>query len=116
PMTATTRARNRCQDPGDPPAMYLRPIHIATGKIKWEIEQVGAPESNYSGVLATAGGLLFYGETGGGFAAVDASTGRTLWHFETNQVWKASPMTYTMAGKQYVAVAAGGNILSFALE
>jgi len=102
-------------DPANPPGKYLRAIDIETGKIAWEIEQVGAPESNYSGVLATAGGLVFYGETGGGFAAVDAKTGRTLWHFATNEIWKASPMTYTFAGKQYVAIAAGGNILSFAL-
>jgi PQQ-dependent dehydrogenase (methanol/ethanol family) len=103
------------RDPADPPEKYLRAIDVQTGKIAWEIKQVGAPEANYSGVLATAGGLVFYGETGGGFAAVEAKAGRTLWHFETNEVWKASPMTYMMAGKQYVAIAAGGNILSFAL-
>ena len=102
-------------DPADPPTKVLRAIDIETGKIAWEIPQVGAPESNYSGVLSTAGGALFYGESGGGFAAVDAKTGRTLWHFETNQAWKASPMTYTVAGRQYVAIASGGNILSFAL-
>ena len=62
------------------------------------------------------GGLVFYGETGGGFAAVDARSGRTLWHVETNQVWKASPMTYTTNGRQYVAMASGGHVLSFALQ
>ena len=88
---------------------------METGKIVWEIPQVGAPESNYSGVLSTAGGLVFYGETGGGFAAVDAKTGTdALWHFETGQEWRASPMTYLVNGRQYVAIAAGGNILSFA--
>ena len=69
-------------------------IEIETGKIAWEIPQVGAPEGNYSGVLSTAGGLVFYGETGGGFAAVDAKSGQTLWHFETGREWRASPMTY----------------------
>jgi hypothetical protein len=39
--------------------------------VVWEIPQVGAPEMNYSGVLSTAGGLLFYGENGGGFAAAE---------------------------------------------
>ena len=58
---------------------------------------------------------MFYGETGGGFAAVDAKTGETLWHFEANQIWKGSPMTYAVKGRQYVAIASGGNILSFAL-
>jgi alcohol dehydrogenase (cytochrome c) len=103
------------RDPADPPEKYLRALSIETGKVVWEVAQVGAPEANYSGVLSTAGGLVFYGETGGGFAAVDAESGRTLWHFETNQVWKASPMTYTAGGRQYVAIAAGANILSFAL-
>jgi len=58
---------------------------------------------------------VFYGETGGGFAAVDAKNGKTLWHFEANQIWKGSPMTYAVKGKQYVAIASGGNILSFSL-
>jgi alcohol dehydrogenase (cytochrome c) len=103
------------RDPKSPPEKYLRAIELETGKIAWEIPQVGPPESNYSGVLSTAGGLVFYGETGGGFAAVDAKNGTTLWHFETNQEWKASPMTYLVNGRQYVAIASGGNILSFAL-
>ncbi len=102
-------------DAADPPRKYLRALDVETGRVVWEIPQVGAPEANYSGVLSTAGGVVFYGETGGGFAAVDARTGRTLWHFETNQVWKASPMTYMVKGRQYVAIAAGGNIFSFAL-
>jgi PQQ-dependent dehydrogenase (methanol/ethanol family) len=102
-------------DPISPPEKYLRALDVETGKLIWEIPQTGAPETNYSGVLSTAGGLVFYGETGGGFAAVDAKTGKTLWHFETNQEWRASPMTYQVNGRQYVAIAAGGNILSFAL-
>lgn len=103
------------QDPKDPPLKVLRALDMETGKVAWEIVQTGAPEANYSGVLTTAGGLLFYGETGGGFAAVDAKTGKTLWHFETGQIWKASPMTYLMNGKQYVAIAAGANIVAFAV-
>jgi PQQ-dependent dehydrogenase (methanol/ethanol family) len=103
-------------DPANPPQKYLRAIDIETGKIAWEVKQVGAPEANYSGVLSTAGGLLFYGESGGSFAAADARSGKTLWHFNTGQVWKASPMTYLVNGKQYVAVAAGGSIVAFRLR
>jgi alcohol dehydrogenase (cytochrome c) len=103
------------RDPSKPPEKYLRALDIETGKVVWEVPQVGPPEANYSGVLSTAGGLVFYGETGGSFAAVDAKTGKSLWHFPTGQQWKASPMTYAVNGKQYVAIAAGGNILSFAL-
>jgi alcohol dehydrogenase (cytochrome c) len=76
---------------------------------------LGNPEKNYSGVLSTAGGVVFFGETSGGFAAVDAVNGKPLWHFETNQPWKASPMTYTVQGRQFVAIASGSDILSFAL-
>jgi len=102
-------------DPNNLAEKYLRAIDPETGRIAWEVKQPGAPETNYSGVLASASGLLFYGETGGGFASVDAATGKNLWHFETGQGWKASPMTYTVNTKQYVAIAAGNTILSFAL-
>lgn len=104
------------RDPTAPPEKYLRALDVETGQIVWEVPQTGPPESNYSGVLSTAGGLVFYGETGGSFAAVDAKTGKTLWHFETNEEWKASPMTYAVNGRQHVAIAAGGNIFSFALS
>ena len=67
------------------------------------------------GVLSTAGGLVFFGETSGGFAAVDAKSGKYLWHFEASEPWKASPITYMVDGRQYVAIASGSNILSFAL-
>ena len=50
------------------------------------------------------------------FAAVDAASGSALWHFNTGQEWRASPMTYLVNGRQHVAIAAGGNILSFALR
>jgi PQQ-dependent dehydrogenase (methanol/ethanol family) len=105
----------RADDPADPSGKYLRAFDIETGKVAWGKLLSGPVEANYSGVLSTAGGLVFFGETSGGFAAVDAKTGEYLWHFEANQPWKASPMTYTVAGRQYVAIASGANILSFAL-
>ncbi len=103
-------------DPANPPRKVLRALDIETGKIVWEAPQIGPPESNYSGVLSTAGGLVFFGESGGTFAAADARTGKTLWHFNTNQIWKASPMTYTVKGRQFVAIGAGGNVIAFGLE
>jgi PQQ-dependent dehydrogenase (methanol/ethanol family) len=105
----------RVNHPNDPPIKVLRAIEIDSGKIAWELPMQGNPERNYSGVLSTAGGVVFFGETSGGFAAVDAANGRQLWHFETNQPWKASPMTYAVKGRQYVAIASGADILSFAL-
>jgi alcohol dehydrogenase (cytochrome c) len=87
---------------------------MQTGNIAWEIEQK-VPTPNYGGVLSTAGGLVFYSESGGALAAVDAQTGRALWHFETSQAPKASPMTYMVDGRQYVAIASGSNVIAFAL-
>lgn len=95
---------------------FLRALNIETGEIAWEIPQPGpARAKTWSGVLATAGGLLFYGQPNGGFAAVDERNGKTLWQFPTNVRMKGSPMTFTTGGKQYIAVAAGPNILCFGL-
>ena len=103
------------RDPSDPGLKYLRAFDISAGKVVWEVPQVGPEEANYSGVLSTAGGVVFFGETGGSFTAADARTGKTLWTFKAAEAWKASPMTYMMDGRQYVAIASGSNILSFAL-
>ena len=48
--------------------------------------------------------------------AVDAVNGKPLWRFPSNNVWRASPMTYMFDGKQHVAIASGANIISFALN
>jgi PQQ-dependent dehydrogenase (methanol/ethanol family) len=102
-------------NPADPAQKILRALDIETGKVAWQIDLPGPVQTNYSGVLTTSTGLLFFGESTGGFAAVDARTGKYLWHFETNHATKASPMTYAIDGQQYVAMAFGGNILTFAL-
>jgi PQQ-dependent dehydrogenase (methanol/ethanol family) len=95
---------------------FLRALNIETGEIVWEIAQPGpARAKTWTGVLATAGGLLFYGKPNGGFDAVDQRTGETLWHFPTNVRMKAPPITFTVNGKQYVVVAGGPNLLCFAL-
>jgi len=95
---------------------FLRALNIETGEIVWEIPQTGnARAKTWTGVLATAGGLIFYGQPNGGFSAVDQSNGKMLWQFPTNVRMKASPITYTVGGNQYVAVAAGPNILCFGL-
>ncbi len=95
---------------------FLRAVNIETGEIAWEIPQPGpARAKTWTGVLATAGGLIFYGQPNGGFAAVDQRDGKTLWQFPTNVRMKASPMTFSFDDRQYVAVAAGPNILCFGL-
>jgi alcohol dehydrogenase (cytochrome c) len=99
---------------GQVPQKVFRAIDIHTGGIRWEIPQKGNAVS-WGGVLATTSGLVFFGEDSGMLEAVDASTGEVLWHFQTNQTWKASPMSYQFDGQQYISVAAGANILSFGL-
>jgi alcohol dehydrogenase (cytochrome c) len=101
-------------DPGGPPERVLKAIDIRTGKIAWELPQPGPAES-WGGTLATSTGLVIFGEEGGALMAVDAASGKPLWSFQTNQVWKASPMTYQFDKKQYVAVASGSNIIAFGI-
>ena len=102
------------QSPDGPGQKILRAIDIQTGRIAWELPQTGAAES-WGGVLSTASGLVFFAEDSGALMAVDASTGAPLWQFQTSTTWKASPMTYVFDGRQHLAVAAGPNILAFAL-
>ena len=52
-------------------------------------------------------GILFYGDPNGDFVAVDERDGKVLWNFPTNEIIKSSPMTYTVNGKQYIAIVAG---------
>jgi alcohol dehydrogenase (cytochrome c) len=93
---------------------YLKALDIQTGKTVWEIPDVGGGILS-SGLMATAGGLVFYGDDNGAFVAADAKTGKLLWHFNTGGGWKAGPMTYMVDGNQYVGVAAASTILAFAL-
>jgi alcohol dehydrogenase (cytochrome c) len=65
--------------------------------------------------MSTSGGLVFFGDDAQSFEAVDAASGRPLWHFNTGQTIGASPMSYAVDQKQYVAIAAGSDIFSFAL-
>jgi alcohol dehydrogenase (cytochrome c) len=92
---------------------FLRALALQTGKIAWEVPVEGGILQ--SGVMSTAGGLVFYGEGSGVFVAADAKNGRPLWHFQTGQSWKAGPMSYTIAGKQYIGVTAGSTIMVFGL-
>lgn len=101
--------------PGESFEKVLRAIHIQTGEIAWEFSQSPSAITASAGLLSTASGLVFFGENSGEFMAADASNGAILWQFPTNQVWKASPMTYEFDHKQYIAVAAGVGIVAFAL-
>ena len=102
--------------PEEPGRKYLRALDIETGKIVWEVPQVGPTDGKrVAGVLGTAGGLLFYGDPSGYFVAVDERDGKTLWRMPLNATMKTSPMTYAVDGEQFVALAVGSNIMCFGL-
>ena len=92
----------------------LLALSVADGKPVWRYPQVGRGNS-WGGTLTTAGGLVFFGDDAESFEAVDAATGRPLWHFNTGQKFVASPMSYAVDGVQYVAIAAQSDIFSFTL-
>ncbi|MEO8126763.1 MAG: PQQ-dependent dehydrogenase, methanol/ethanol family [Bryobacteraceae bacterium] len=94
---------------------FLKAINIQTGKVAWEVPDIGGGILG-SGLMATAGGLIFYGDASGAFIAADANDGKPLWHFNTGQNWKAGPMTYTVDDIQYIGVAAGSTILALSLR
>jgi alcohol dehydrogenase (cytochrome c) len=101
-----------------PPDEHAKKILLALsvndGKVVWRYPQIGQADS-WSGTLTTAGGVLFFGDDSGSLEAVEAASGRALWHFNTGQRLRASPMTYEINGAQYVAIAAGSDVFSFAL-
>jgi alcohol dehydrogenase (cytochrome c) len=101
--------------PGESFEKFLRAINIQTGEVAFDVPQVTTAQTASAGVMSTASGLVFYGENSGSFMAVDAANGKILWQFPTNQVWKASPMTYMFDNKQYVTIAVGTDIVSFGL-
>lgn len=84
----------------------LAAVNIDTGKIAWKFD---TEQPLIGGVLATAGGLVFNGEGNGLFRAFDAKTGKKLWEYQCGAGVNAPAVSYTVGGKQYVAVAAGGN-------
>jgi len=93
----------------------LLALSVATGKLVWKYAQVGDGSSS-GGTMTTATGLVFFADDAGAFEAVDGRTGAALWHFNTGQIFHASPMSYAVDGVQYVAIAAGSDVFSFALR
>ena len=100
--------------PGEASQKVLVAFSLDAGAIAWKYPQTGRGHSS-GGTMTNAGGLLFFGDDAGSFEAVDAQTGKPLWHFNTGQDMSASPMTYAIEGKQYVAIAAGSDVFSFTL-
>jgi alcohol dehydrogenase (cytochrome c) len=69
-----------------------------------------------AGILTTASDLLFSGGREGYFYALDARSGELLWKVTLGGVIASGPMTYSVEGRQYISVAAGHSLFSFALR
>lgn len=100
--------------PGETAQKILLAYDPTTGNVAWQYPQAG-PARSWGGTMTTAGGLVFFGNDTEAFEAVDARTGKSLWHFNTGQSMHASPMSYSAGGKQYVAIASGSDVFAFAL-
>ena len=94
--------------PGVRRAGTLTAMDPTTNRIVWQ-QQKNHPMGGGSGLLSTAGGLLFNGQPDGNLVAYDIRNGEELWRFQTGAGADAGVSTYEVAGEQYVAIMAGGN-------
>jgi alcohol dehydrogenase (cytochrome c) len=97
---------------GAEPYGAVKAIEATTGTVKWEFKE---ETSSNAGILTTATGLVFTGTHDGYFYALDARIGKPLWKFQTGAQINGGAVTYLVDGKQYVAVAAGAGLFTFAL-
>jgi alcohol dehydrogenase (cytochrome c) len=100
--------------PNEPGRFYMRAIDPLTGQKRWDYRMTGKAES-WAGTVSTAGGVLYFGDDDGHLVAIDAKSGKHLWHFNTGQLLTASPITYEVDGKQYVAIATATDVMAFGL-
>jgi len=100
--------------PGEKKEKILQAYDLDSNRIEWRYPQTGEGDSS-GGTMTSASGLVFFGDDAESFEAVDAKSGASLWHFTTGQRMHASPMSYAVQGKQYVAIASGMDIFSFGL-
>ena len=90
----------------------LRAFDPFTGQRKWEFKYFTPPNG---GALSTAGGVVFAGDSDGNFVALDARSGKDLWHIQLGAAIYSSPIAYALNGRQYVVIPAGGTLFAFAL-
>jgi alcohol dehydrogenase (cytochrome c) len=91
----------------------IRAIDPKTGEKKWDFPMDDVTDA---GILTTATDLLFSGGREGYFYALDARTGSLLWKTAVGGPVRSGPMTYSVNGRQYVAVAAGNSLFAWALR
>lgn len=100
-------------DRGGSGESMLQAIDYKTGKIRWSHKWEGA--SVRSGVLSTAGGLVFTGDPANNFVALNAQTGEPVWHANLGAPVSNGPITYELDGTQYLIVGAGDTMFAFAM-
>ena len=98
--------------PGDNAYGAVKALDAATGETKWTFKLQSPP---WSGVLATAGGLVFGGTIEGNFFALDAVTGKSKWQFQTGGQIISNPMSFSVNGQQRIAIATGNSLIVFGL-
>jgi alcohol dehydrogenase (cytochrome c) len=94
--------------------IFLRALDPKTGERRWEYPMTGQGLS-WAGSVSTAGGVVFFGDDDGQLVALDAQTGKHLWNFNMGQLLTASPVTYSVDGKQYVSISAATSVFTFGL-
>jgi alcohol dehydrogenase (cytochrome c) len=99
--------------PGDNAYGAVKGIDPSTGDIKWEFKLQTPP---WSGVLSTAGGLVFGGTVEGNFFALDAETGKSKWQFQTGAQVYSNPISFMVNGQQRIAIASGSMLIVFGLS
>ena len=97
------------------PRLTVSAYSPASGEQVWQRELPARSSIGASGNMVTAGDLVFQGVEDGGFYALDARTGETLFRFEAPRTIRASPLTYEVNGKQYVTVVATNTVITLAL-
>ena len=94
--------------------VILRALDPKTGNRVWQYPMTGLGRM-WTGTVSTAGGVLFSGDDDGHLVALDVKNGRHLWHFNMGEMLTASPVTYSVDGKQYVAIASATAVFAFGL-
>ena len=95
------------------PSAGIKALDPETGRTIWDFKL--ARPSLQNGVMATAGGVVFAASRDGDLIALDAQTGTSLWRYQTGGNMRASPMSFAVEDRQYVAIASGDTIYCFAL-
>jgi alcohol dehydrogenase (cytochrome c) len=98
--------------PGEHDEAAVRAVDPKTGTIKWEFREFSGA---WAGVFSTAGGLVFSGDGQGNFIALDADTGKDLWHVGLGADVHSAAISYASDGRQFITIPAGGAIFTFAL-